>query len=56
MKQISVIIGPTASGKSTFSLDLAKQTNCDIISADAYQIYKGFNIGTGTISKRNGLN
>ena len=50
MKQISVIIGPTASGKSAFSLDLAKQTNCDIISADAYQIYKGFNIGTGTLS------
>ncbi|MEC8677503.1 MAG: tRNA (adenosine(37)-N6)-dimethylallyltransferase MiaA [Candidatus Margulisiibacteriota bacterium] len=50
MKQISVIIGPTASGKSAFSLNLAKQTNCDIISADAYQIYKGFNIGTGTLS------
>ena len=50
MKQISVIIGPTASGKSAYSLELAKQTNCDILSADAYQIYKEFNIGTGTLS------
>jgi tRNA dimethylallyltransferase len=41
------IIGPTAIGKSNYAIDLAKKINGEIISADAYQIYKYMNIGTG---------
>lgn len=39
-KTIPVIVGPTASGKSTFSLKLAQQINGEIINADSLQVYK----------------
>ena len=41
-----VIVGQTASGKSQLALQLAQQFNGGIISADAYAVYKGFDIGT----------
>ena len=41
-----VILGPTASGKSDLSLQLAKRYNCEIISLDSALIYKGMDIGT----------
>ena len=44
--KICVIVGPTASGKSSLAIWLAKQINGEIISADSMQIYKGMNIGT----------
>jgi tRNA dimethylallyltransferase len=47
--QTIVVIGPTASGKSHYSIDLAKKNNGEIISADAFQVYIDFNIGTGKI-------
>ncbi|MEK9726820.1 MAG: tRNA (adenosine(37)-N6)-dimethylallyltransferase MiaA [Candidatus Margulisiibacteriota bacterium] len=50
MKKNIVIIGPTASGKSDLSLQLAKQHQCSVISADAFQIYKEFTIGTGKLN------
>lgn len=40
------IFGPTASGKSSLALELAKEYNGDIISCDSMQIYRGMNIGT----------
>lgn len=40
------ILGPTAIGKSSLALQLAKSLNTEIISLDAYQIYKQLNIGT----------
>ncbi|MEA2012152.1 MAG: tRNA (adenosine(37)-N6)-dimethylallyltransferase MiaA [Verrucomicrobiota bacterium] len=46
------ILGPTASGKSSLSLKLAKRINSEIISCDSMQIYKGLNIGTATPSKK----
>lgn len=39
-KQIIIIIGPTASGKSSLAIDIAKKTNGVIINADSMQIYK----------------
>ncbi|MFC1656747.1 tRNA (adenosine(37)-N6)-dimethylallyltransferase MiaA [Patescibacteria group bacterium] len=45
--KIIVIAGPTASGKTSMALDLAKKYNGEIISADSQQVYKYFNIGTG---------
>ena len=42
-----VILGPTASGKTQLSVQLANQLNGEIISADSRQVYKGMDIGTG---------
>lgn len=41
-----IILGPTGSGKTELSLNLAKKTNGEIINADSMQVYKYFNIGT----------
>ena len=48
MKKIPIIIltGPTAVGKTNLSIDLAKELNAEIISADSMQIYKDMDIGT----------
>lgn len=43
---VIAIVGPTASGKTAYSIDLAKQINGEIISADSRYVYKGFDIGT----------
>jgi tRNA dimethylallyltransferase len=51
MSKLIVILGPTASGKSSLSINLAKKFNGEIISADSRQVYKGMDIGTGKISK-----
>lgn len=45
-KDIYVIAGPTASGKSSLSLVLAEREGCEIISMDSMQIYKGMDVGT----------
>ncbi|MCU4163576.1 tRNA (adenosine(37)-N6)-dimethylallyltransferase MiaA [Carboxylicivirga caseinilyticus] len=42
-----VILGPTASGKTTFATHLAKTLDGEIISADSRQVYKGMDLGTG---------
>jgi tRNA dimethylallyltransferase len=42
-----VILGPTASGKTTFAAHLAKRLDGEIISADSRQIYRGMDLGTG---------
>jgi len=44
--KILIIVGPTAIGKTRLSLDLACETNGEIISADSMQIYKYMDIGT----------
>jgi tRNA dimethylallyltransferase len=46
-KTVIVLLGPTASGKTALSVDLAKALNGEIISADSRQVYKGMDIGTG---------
>ena len=42
--KIIIISGPTASGKTALSIELAKKINGEIISADSMQIYKEMNI------------
>lgn len=42
-----VILGPTASGKTSFAAHLAKEIGTEIISADSRQIYQGLDLGTG---------
>lgn len=44
--KVIVICGPTASGKTALSIELAKKINGEIVSCDSMQIYKEMNIGT----------
>ena len=46
MEPVIVIVGPTASGKTKLSIELAKRINGSIVSADSMQIYKYMDIGT----------
>ncbi len=48
--KIVAIVGPTASGKTSLSIALAKRFNGEIISADSRQIYRGLDIGTGKVT------
>ena len=45
MKEIFIICGPTASGKTSLAISLAQKLNAEIISADSRQVYKELNIG-----------
>lgn len=47
MLDLIAIVGPTASGKTTLAVALAKRIGTEIISADSRQLYKGMDIGTG---------
>ena len=49
--KIVVIVGPTAIGKSSLAVTLAKIHNGEVVSADSRQVYKGLDIGTGKITK-----
>lgn len=51
-EKIVVILGPTASGKSALAVKLAKRFHGEIVSADSRQIYRGLDVGTGKISKK----
>ncbi|HYE22370.1 MAG TPA: tRNA (adenosine(37)-N6)-dimethylallyltransferase MiaA, partial [Verrucomicrobiae bacterium] len=50
-EKVIVIIGPTAVGKSTLGIKLAKKFRGEIISADSRQVYKGMDLGTGKVTK-----
>ena len=55
--KVIVICGPTASGKTALSIELAKQIHGEIVSCDSMQIYKDMNIGTAkpTIQEMQGI-
>ena len=55
--KVIAIVGPTASGKTAYSIKLAKKIGGEIISADSRLVYKGFNIGTAkpTVEEMNGI-
>ena len=50
--KIIVILGQTATGKSDFAVNIAKKVDGEIISADSRQVYKGMDLGTGKITKK----
>ncbi|MEX2013296.1 MAG: tRNA (adenosine(37)-N6)-dimethylallyltransferase MiaA [Parcubacteria group bacterium] len=50
--KILVILGPTASGKSSLAVKLAKKFKGEIISADSRQVYRDLDVGTGKITKQ----
>lgn len=50
--QVIVILGQTATGKSDFAVQIAKEIGGEIISADSRQVYIGMDLGTGKITKK----
>ena len=50
--KILVVLGPTATGKSDLAVELALKYKGEVISADSRQVYKGMDLGTGKITKR----
>lgn len=57
MKQLIVICGPTASGKTRMGIVLAKALGGEIVSADSMQVYRGMDIGTAkpSLAEREGI-
>ena len=55
--KVIVICGPTASGKTALSIELAKKINGEIVSCDSMQIYKDMDIGTAkpTVEEMQGI-
>ena len=55
--KVIVIVGPTASGKTALSIELAKKIDGEIVSCDSMQIYKDMNIGSAkpTIEEMQGI-
>ena len=45
-------MGPNASGKSALAIKIAKKLNGEIVSADSRQVYRGLDIGSGKVTKR----
>ncbi|MDB5225558.1 MAG: tRNA dimethylallyltransferase [Candidatus Adlerbacteria bacterium] len=50
--KIIAVVGPTASGKTSLGIYLAQKLNGEVISADSRQVYKGLDIGTGKVTKK----
>ncbi|MDF1837606.1 MAG: isopentenyl transferase family protein, partial [Planctomycetota bacterium] len=46
LEPLHVLLGPTASGKSSLGLQVAEQVGAEIISLDSMQVYRGMDIGT----------
>ena len=51
-KPIVFITGPTGSGKTALSLDMAKKFKGEIICADSMTVYKYFDIGTDKVTSK----
>lgn len=49
--KVIAIVGPTAVGKTSLSIDLAKRFNGEIISGDSMQVYRGLDIGTAKVTE-----
>jgi len=50
--RVLVIVGPTASGKSELAVKLARRFDGEVVSADSRQVYRGLDIGSGKITKK----
>lgn len=48
--KVIAIVGPTAVGKTSLSIELAKRFNGEIISGDSMQVYRGLDIGTAKVT------
>ena len=52
LPKILVILGPTSSGKSSLAIKIAKKFSGEIISCDSRQVYKGMDLGSGKVTKK----
>ncbi|HBM45487.1 MAG: tRNA dimethylallyltransferase [Parcubacteria group bacterium GW2011_GWF2_38_76] len=52
LPKIIAVVGPTSSGKSDVAVLIAKKVDGEVVSADSRQVYKGMNIGTGKVTKK----
>ncbi len=50
--KVLIVVGPTSSGKSALAVEIARKFGGEVISADSRQVYRGLNIGTGKVTKR----
>ena len=50
--KLIVILGPTSSGKTGLSIKLTKRFSGEVVSADSRQVYKGMDIGSGKVTKK----
>jgi tRNA dimethylallyltransferase len=50
LPQLIVVLGPTASGKSSLGINLAQTFRGEIVSADSRQVYRGLDIGTAKVT------
>jgi tRNA dimethylallyltransferase len=48
--KLLVVYGPTACGKTSLTIELAKKYSGEVVIADSRQIYRGMNIGTGKVT------
>ncbi len=52
LPKVVVILGPTASGKTALAVALARAISGEVVSADSRQVYRGLDIGSGKVTKR----
>ncbi len=52
MNKVIIILGQTSTGKSDFAVSVAQKFGGEIISADSRQVYRGMDLGTGKITKK----
>ncbi len=50
--KVIAIVGPTSSGKSALGIYMAQRFKGEVVSADSRQVYKGLDIGTGKVTKK----
>lgn len=50
--RVIAVVGPTASGKSSLAVEIARLVGGEVVSADSRQVYTGLDIGTGKVTKR----
>ena len=57
MSLVVAVVGPTATGKSDLALDLAEALDAEVVNADAFQLYRGMDIGTAKlpVAERRGI-
>ena len=51
MNKLVCVVGTNASGKSSLAIELAKEWDADIVSADSRQVFKGLDLGSGKVTK-----
>ncbi|UJF14676.1 tRNA (adenosine(37)-N6)-dimethylallyltransferase MiaA [Jeotgalibaca sp. MA1X17-3] len=50
--KLIVVVGPTAVGKTSLAIRIAKQVNGEVINGDSMQVYKGLDIGTAKVTEQ----